>query len=108
MPSAPGYENAPGVVLQAHLDMVCQRNAETTHDFTRDPIVPTLRDDGWLVAERTTLGADNGTACTDPGVALEDSTLAHGPLEALLTADEEAGMGGVRGLSADCCAAACC
>ena len=100
-PSAPGYENAPGVVLQAHLDMVCQRNADTAHDFARDSIKPTLRDDGWLVAERTTLGADNGIGVALILAALEDPTLAHGPLEALLTVDEEAGMGGARGLSAD-------
>lgn len=63
-PASPGRERAPGVVLQGHLDMVCQKNAGTAHDFTRDPIVPRLAD-GWLVADDTTLGADNGI-----GVAL--------------------------------------
>ena len=96
-----GYEQAPGVVLQAHLDMVCQRNADTAHDFTRDPIVPVLRDDGWLVAEKTTLGADNGIGVALILAVLEDTSLAHGPLEALLTVDEESGMGGARGLSPD-------
>ena len=99
-PASPGYENAPGVILQAHLDMVCQKNEGVRHDFTRDPIVPRLRD-GWLTAETTTLGADNGIGVALILAALEDETLAHGPLEALLTVDEEAGMGGARGLSAD-------
>ena len=58
-PASPGREHLPGVVLQAHLDMVCQNNADTPHDFSRDPIRPVQRD-GWLVAEGTTLGADNG------------------------------------------------
>lgn len=94
-PACAGYENAPGVVLQAHLDMVCQSNAGVTHDFTRDPITPVLRD-GWLVAENTTLGADNGIGVALILAALEDQRLAHGPLEALFTVDEEAGMGGAR------------
>lgn len=97
-PASAGYENAPGVVLQAHLDMVCQSNAGVTHDFTRDPIMPVLRD-GWLVAENTTLGADNGIGVALILAALEDKNLAHGPLEALFTVDEEAGMGGARALS---------
>jgi len=94
-----GREHAPGVVLQAHLDMVCQKNAESSHDFSRDAIQPVLRD-GWLVAEGTTLGADNGIGVALVLAALEDDSLVHGPLEALLTVDEEAGMGGARGLAA--------
>ena len=96
-PASPGHEGAPGVILQAHLDMVCQANAGTPHDFTRDPIRP-VRRDGWLVAEHTTLGADNGIGASLILAALEDDTLIHGPLEALLTVDEEAGMGGAHGL----------
>jgi dipeptidase D len=92
-----GCESAPGVVLQAHLDMVCQANADTPHDFARDPLEPVLRD-GWLLAERTTLGADNGVGVALILAALEDERLTHGPLEALLTVDEESGMGGARGL----------
>jgi dipeptidase D len=92
-----GCESAPGVVLQAHLDMVCQANADTPHDFARDPLEPVLRD-GWLLAERTTLGADNGVGVALILAALEDEHLTHGPLEALLTIDEESGMGGARGL----------
>ena len=96
-PACPGHEHVPGVVLQGHLDMVCQANSGTVHDFTRDPIRPTLRD-GWLMAEDTTLGADNGIGVALILAALDDDTLAHGPLEALLTVDEEAGMGGAQGL----------
>jgi dipeptidase D len=97
-PATVGREQAPGVVLQAHLDMVCQKNADSPHDFSRDPIVPELRD-GWLVTEKTTLGADNGIGVALILAVLEDDSLAHGPLEALLTVDEEAGMGGARGLA---------
>ena len=96
-PASAGLEDAPGVVLQGHLDMVCQANSGTAHDFTRDPIRPTLRE-GWLVADDTTLGADNGIGVALILAALDDDTLAHGPLEALLTVDEEAGMGGAQGL----------
>ena len=97
-PASPGREGAPGVILQAHLDMVCQKNAASAHDFSRDPIVPVSRD-GWLQAPGTTLGADNGIGVALILAALEDDTLVHGPLEALLTVDEEAGMGGARGLA---------
>jgi dipeptidase D len=92
-----GCESAPGVVLQAHLDMVCQANADTPHDFARETLEPVLRD-GYLLAERTTLGADNGVGVALILAALEDERLKHGPLEALLTVDEESGMGGARGL----------
>jgi dipeptidase D len=91
------WKEAPGVVLQAHLDMVCQKNAGTAHDFSRDPIRPQCRD-GWLLAEDTTLGADNGIGVALILAVFEDDALLHGPLEALLTVDEEAGMGGAHGL----------
>ena len=96
-PASAGRERAPAVVLQAHLDMVCQKNADSAHDFARDPIVPARRD-GWLVAEETTLGADNGIGVALILAALEDPDLVHGPLEALLTVDEESGMSGAKGL----------
>lgn len=99
-PASPGRESVPGMILQSHLDMVCQKNADSEHDFSRDSIKPVLRD-GWLIAEETTLGADNGIGAALMLAALEDSSLVHGPLEALFTIDEEAGMGGARGLSAD-------
>jgi len=97
-PATRGRELAPTVVLQAHLDMVCQKNADSDHDFFRDPIIPALHD-GWLLCEKTTLGADNGIGVALILSALESDTIAHGPLEALLTIDEEAGMGGARGLA---------
>ncbi|HLO62952.1 MAG TPA: aminoacyl-histidine dipeptidase [Azonexus sp.] len=97
-PPTPGYEQAPGVVLQAHLDMVCQKNADSDHDFLRDPIVPAL-DGDWLIADKTTLGADNGIGVALILAVLDSDDIAHGPLEALLTVDEEAGMGGARGLA---------
>lgn len=99
-PASPGREGRPGVVLQGHLDMVCQQNAGTGHDFERDPIRPVLKD-GWLVAEHTTLGADNGIGVALALAALEVPDLVHPPLEVLLTIDEEAGMGGARRLQPD-------
>lgn len=99
-PATPGRENRRGVVLQGHLDMVCQANSDTAHDFFKDPIRPVLRD-GWLVADNTTLGADNGIGVALALAVLASDTLAHGPVEALLTVDEEAGMGGALGLDVD-------
>src|SRR5690554_7341082 len=83
-PATPGCEGAPGVILQAHLDMVPQANAGSAHDFTRDPIRTRIGDDGWLRATDTTLGADNGLGAAAALAILEDDTLTHGPLEALL------------------------
>jgi dipeptidase D len=94
-----GCELASVMVLQAHLDMVCQKNAECAHDFARDPIVPVRRGD-WLRADDTTLGADNGIGVALILAALEDPTIVHGPLEALLTVDEESGMSGAKALAA--------
>lgn len=96
-PATPGMEDRVGVVLQGHLDMVCQANTGTVHDFFNDPIRPVLQD-GWLIAENTTLGADNGIGVALGLAALTADDIAHGPLEVLLTLDEEAGMGGALGL----------
>jgi dipeptidase D len=96
-PASAGREKHPGVILQGHLDMVCQQNEGSAHDFARDAIAATLKD-GWLVAENTTLGADNGIGVALALAALEADDLAHPPLEVLLTVDEEAGMGGAQGL----------
>ncbi|MBI3146097.1 MAG: aminoacyl-histidine dipeptidase [Pseudogulbenkiania sp.] len=96
-PATPGMEDRRGVVLQGHLDMVCQANSGTEHDFFNDPIRPVLRD-GWLVADNTTLGADNGIGVALALAVLGSDTLSHGPVEVLLTVDEEAGMGGALGL----------
>ncbi|MBI5925458.1 MAG: aminoacyl-histidine dipeptidase [Aquabacterium sp.] len=96
-PATAGREGTPGLVLQGHLDMVCQKNSDSTHDFSRDPIRPVL-EGGWVKAEGTTLGADNGMGVAMIMALLADKTVAHGPLEALFTVDEEAGMGGAQGL----------
>lgn len=97
-PATRNMENRHGVVLQGHLDMVCQKNDDTDHDFHRDPIRPVLND-GWLVAESTTLGSDNGIGVALSLAVLEADDVPHGPLEVLLTVDEEAGMGGAQGLA---------
>lgn len=99
-PASPGREGFPAVILQAHLDMVCQKNGDSAHDFHVDPIRPILRE-GWLLAEKTTLGADNGIGVALILAVLEDASLRHGPIEALFTVDEEAGMGGAHGLDAE-------
>jgi dipeptidase D len=98
-PASPGCESLPGVILQGHLDMVCQANAGTKHDFERDPISAQVRD-GWVVAEGTTLGADNGIGVALALAALEEPGLVHPVLEVLLTVNEESGMDGARGLAA--------
>lgn len=90
-----GKEQVAGVVLQGHLDMVTQANRGTQHDFFKDPIQPVLKD-GWLIAENTTLGADNGIGVALALAVLESNDIAHGPIEVLLTIDEEAGMSGAR------------
>ncbi|MGQ4878010.1 aminoacyl-histidine dipeptidase [Billgrantia sp. LNSP4103-1] len=92
-PATPGHEDAPGVILQGHLDMVAQANADHPHDFTRDPI-ETYVDAGWLHARHTTLGADNGLGVAAALALLEDDSLVHGPLEVLFTLEEESSMGG--------------
>ncbi|MGM0521643.1 MAG: aminoacyl-histidine dipeptidase [Pseudomonadota bacterium] len=97
-PASPGSEKAPGVILQGHLDMVAQANAGTEHDFSRDPI-RTYVEDGWLHADGTTLGADNGLGVAAALAVLEDKTLTHGPLEALFTLEEETSMGGALNLA---------
>ncbi|MDU2408033.1 MAG: aminoacyl-histidine dipeptidase [Acinetobacter junii] len=90
-----GREQVAGVILQGHLDMVTQANRGTQHDFFKDPIQPVLKD-GWLIAENTTLGADNGIGVALALAVLESNDVAHGPIEVLLTIDEEAGMSGAR------------
>ncbi|MBI3902879.1 MAG: beta-Ala-His dipeptidase [Nitrosomonadales bacterium] len=97
-PATPGCESMPGVILQGHLDMVCQANAGTQHDFERDPIHAEVRD-GWVMAQETTLGADNGIGVALALAALEEPGLMHPALEVLLTVNEESGMDGARGLA---------
>lgn len=96
-PATPGMENRKGVILQAHMDMVPQKNNDTVHDFEKDPI-ETYVDGEWLKAKGTTLGADNGLGVAAIMAVLEDNNLKHGPLEALITKDEETGMFGAFGL----------
>ena len=97
-PASRGNESAPGLILQGHLDMVCQANAGTVHDFGRDPIAVTVRD-GWVVAAQTTLGADNGIGVALALAALGEPGLTRPSLEVLLTVNEESGMDGARGLA---------
>lgn len=96
-PATAGMEDRKGIILQAHMDMVPQANNDTKHDFTKDPI-ETYIDGDWVKARGTTLGADNGLGVAAIMAILEDNTLKHGPLEALITMDEETGMVGAFGL----------
>ncbi|MGF1865460.1 aminoacyl-histidine dipeptidase [Enterovibrio norvegicus] len=95
--ATPGMENRKGVVLQAHIDMVPQKNENTDHDFTVDPIRPYI-DGEWVTADGTTLGSDNGMGMAACLAVLASKDVEHGPLEVLLTIDEEAGMTGAFGL----------
>lgn len=96
-PASPGMENARTVLLQAHMDMVPQKSPESTHNFETDPI-QTYIDGEWVKAKGTTLGADDGIGVAAIMAVMEDKTLKHGPVEALITADEETGMFGANGL----------
>ncbi|MCW8902500.1 aminoacyl-histidine dipeptidase [Sedimenticola sp.] len=98
--ASPGMESAPGVVLQGHLDMVPQANADTQHDFTMDPIRTRIEQD-WVKASGTTLGADNGIGVAAALAVLESRQLKHGPIEALFTSNEEDGMTGAFGIRPD-------
>jgi dipeptidase D len=92
-PAYPGMENRKTVILQAHMDMVPQKNKDKVHDFEKDPI-ETVVDGEWVHANGTTLGADDGMGVAAIMAVMEDKNLKHGPLEALITADEETGMYG--------------
>lgn len=95
-PATPGKEDAPTVIMQAHMDMVCESN-DKNFDFDNSPIT-TVVDGEWLRAEGTTLGADNGIGMAAALAALVDESLVHGPLEALFTVDEETGLTGANNL----------
>ena len=97
VPATPGYENRKGVVLQGHMDMVPQKTAETVHDFLKDPI-ETVIDGEWVKAKGTTLGADNGMGVALAMAVAEDKSVKHGPIEVLVTYDEETGMSGAEAL----------
>lgn len=98
-PATPGMEHLKTVTLQAHLDMVPQKNSTTKHDFITDPINAYI-DGEWVKAHDTTLGADNGIGAATILAILSDDTLQHGPLEGLFTIDEEVGMDGAVNLKA--------
>ena len=99
-PATPGMENAKGVILQGHMDMVPQKNADKKHDFENDPIEAWV-DGEWVKARGTTLGADNGIGVAMGLSVLESKDLKHGPVEVLITTDEETGMTGARALKPD-------
>ncbi|MCP3978660.1 MAG: aminoacyl-histidine dipeptidase [bacterium] len=99
VPATRGRENAPVVVLQAHLDMVCEKNKGVEHDFMNDPI-RTRIDGDWVYATGTTLGADNGLGVAAALAAATDPDVTHGPLELLFTLDEETGLTGAQNLDA--------
>jgi len=99
-PATKGMENKPIVILQGHMDMVCEKNSDVKHDFSKDPIKLKLKGDV-LMADGTTLGADNGIGLAMSLAILEDNTLKHGPLEALFTVDEETGLTGAFALADD-------
>jgi dipeptidase D len=91
--ATPGYESAPTVVLQGHLDMVCEKNSDKQFDFEKDAIRP-LRDGDWITADGTTLGADNGIGVSMGLALMQMPEAVHGPLELLFTVDEESGLKG--------------
>ncbi len=88
-----GYEDRASIVLQSHVDMVCEKNEGVTHDFDNDPIRPQI-ENGWVKADGTTLGADNGIGVAAQLALLEADDIAHGPIECLFTVDEETGLTG--------------
>jgi len=92
-PATPGYESHPTIVMQGHIDMVCEKNSGIVHDFENDPI-ETLIEGDWVKANGTTLGADNGVGVALALACMTDDSFQHGPLEVLCTYDEETGMSG--------------
>lgn len=99
-PATPGKEKLPVVILQSHMDMVCEKNSDTEHNFDTDPIRPRIEGE-WIKAHGTTLGADDGIGVAAMLAIMEAGNLVHGPLEFLFTADEETGLTGAEGLQAD-------
>ena len=99
-PATSGYEKRQTVCLQSHLDMVCEKNSNSLHNFETDPIRMVV-DDEWIKAEDTTLGADNGIGMAAQLAILADSKAKHGPIECLFTIDEETGLNGAMGLESN-------
>lgn len=96
-PGTPGYENSEPVILQGHLDMVCEKTADSDHDFKKDGLDLYI-EDGYLRARNTTLGSDNGIAVAMAMAVLDSKDIPHPPIEALFTVDEEDGMGGAHAI----------
>lgn len=96
-PATPGFENRKTVVMQAHQDMVCEKNPDVEIDFMKDPIRTKIEGE-WLMAQGTTLGADNGIGIAMALAVMTDDTLKHGPLECLFTVDEERGLTGAEAI----------
>ncbi|MEI7500530.1 MAG: aminoacyl-histidine dipeptidase [Bacteroidota bacterium] len=99
-PAIRGFENRQAVILQSHLDIVCEKNSDIVHDFDLDPIIPWI-DGNWIKAKGTTLGADDGIGIAAALAILESDNILHGPLEALFTSDEESGLTGAFALKPD-------
>ena len=96
-PASPGKEQQPTVILQSHVDMVCEKNRGIRHNFNTDPIDNYIEGD-WMKARGTTLGADDGIGVAAMLAVLSDKDIVHGPLEALFTVDEETGLTGAKAL----------
>lgn len=99
-PATTGKESRTGVVIQGHIDMVCEKNNDTEHDFSKDPI-RLMADGEWMKADGTTLGADNGIGVCYALAIMDDDSLVHPPMEFLFTTDEETGLTGANGLGPD-------
>ena len=97
VPATAGYENAQTIVLQGHVDMVCEKNKDVKHDFENDPLKVSVKD-GWVVADGTTLGSDNGIGVAAALAIATDKEAEHGPIEILMTVDEETGLTGATNL----------
>ena len=93
VPATMGMEDRQTVILQAHMDMVCEKNSDKKHDFEKDPIEPVIKGE-WLHANGTTLGADDGIGVAAALAVIADPKVEHGPLECIFTVDEETGLTG--------------
>jgi dipeptidase D len=99
-PATAGLEDKPTIVFQGHMDMVCEKNKDTDHDFSKDPI-KMIKDNDWIKAQGTTLGSDNGIGLAAALAVMEGKEMKHGPMEFLFTVDEETGLTGAIEISAD-------
>ena len=102
VPGTSGYEKHETVILQAHIDMVCEKNKDVAFDFEHDALKLHL-DEGWLSAEGTTLGADDGCGVAYMLAIMDSDSIAHPPLECVFTTEEEVGMDGAKGIDLSDC-----